>query len=303
VSVVAIVFALGAAVFLAVGFVVQQHAAAEQPPSDRLSFRLLVHLVRRPLWLGGIAAMVVGQLLGATALSHGSIALVDPIMAANLLFALPLAAVWYHRRLGLREWIGAATLIVGLALFIIVGDPHGEIAPRLPWTNWVIASGSVVLIVAVLVSVAKNLPAAREATLLATGAGLLYGLQDALTQRTLTGFSGGFGGAVLHILTTWPVYCLVSVAVIALLLGQSAFEAAPLPASLPATTVAEPVAGIAFGVGVFGEHLNLAPGLLVGEMVGLASMIAGVILLARSPIVSNEGAAGPTERGECGRAA
>ncbi len=278
----AIAFAVGAAVFLAVGFVVQQHAAAEQPPTDILSFRLLAHLVRRPLWLGGIAAMIVGQLLGATALDHGDIALVDPIMASNLLFALPLAAVWRRRRLGLREWLGAVTLIVGLAVFILAGDPSGGSPSHLPWANWVIAGGSVTLIAAALVAVAKRLEASREATLLATAAGLLYGLQDALTQRTLAGFHGGF----VLILTSWPAYTLLTVAVVALLLGQSAFEAAPLPASLPAITVAEPLAGIAFGAGVFGEHLSLGGPLLAAELAGVALMITGVVMLARSPVVT-----------------
>jgi drug/metabolite transporter (DMT)-like permease len=282
VPVAAIAFAVGAAVFLAVGFVVQQHAAAEQPPSDMLSFRLLAHLVRRPLWLAGIAAMIVGQLLGATALDHGDIALVDPIMASNLLFALPLAAVWRRRKLGRREWLGALTLIAGLAVFIIAGDPSGGSPSHLPWANWVIAGGAVMLIAAMLVSVAKRLDTAREATLLAAAAGLLYGLQDALTQRTLVGLHGGFFG----LFTAWPVYTLVTVAVVALLLGQSAFEAAPLPASLPAITMAEPLAGIAFGAGVFGEHLSLAGPLLAAELAGVASMIAGVVMLARSPVVT-----------------
>ena len=43
----------GAALFLAAGFVIQQHAAAQEPPSERLSFRLLLKLVQRPVWLGG----------------------------------------------------------------------------------------------------------------------------------------------------------------------------------------------------------------------------------------------------------
>ena len=274
--------ALGGALLIAIGFVLQQKAAEQEPPDERLSFRLLGRLLHRPLWLGGIGAMVGGQILGAVALDRGSLALVEPIMATNVLFALPLSAVWHRRRLGAREWVGAVLLIAGLAAFVGAGNPYGGSASRLPWPNWLIAGGSVVLVVAVAVSLGRRSTSDREATWLAIGAGLLYGLQDALTQRTETGLSSGLVG----VLTSWPPYTLVAIAVVALLLSQSAFEAAPLDASLPATTVAEPLTGIAFGVGVYGEHLTLAGPWLAVELAGVVAMIAGVVLVARSPIVT-----------------
>jgi hypothetical protein len=79
---------------------------------------------------------------------------------------------------------------------------------------------------------------------------------------------------------------------VALLLNQSAFEAAPLDASLPAITVAEPLAGIAFGVGVYGEHLTLSGPLLAVELLGVAAMVAGVVIVARSPVVTMGSRAG-----------
>lgn len=273
---------LSGALLIAVGFVLQQKAAEQEPADERLSFRLLRRLLHRPMWLGGIAAMVGGQLLGATALDRGSLALVEPIMATNVLFALPLSAVWHKRRLGGREWVGAVALIAGLAAFVTAGDPYGGRADKLPWPNWVIAMGAIAVVACVAVSLGRRSSSYREATCLAVGAGVLYGLQDALTQRTEVGFSSGLAG----VLASWPPYALVAVAVVALLLNQSAFEAAPLDASLPATTVAEPLTGIAFGVGVYGEHLSLHWPLLAVELAGVVAMVVGVVLIARSPIVT-----------------
>lgn len=278
----AIAAALGGALFIALGYVVQQHAAAQEPPDERLSPRLLIHLARRPLWLGGIASMVCGQVLGAVALGKGSLALVTPIMATNLLFALPLAALWHRRRLTLRDWLGAGALVAGLAAFIAAGDPTGGNSTRLAWPNWALAGGCVFVVAAVGVAISRRRAAATQATMLAVSAGVLYGLQDALTSRTLAGFSHGIVG----ILVSWPAFALVAVALVALLLGQSAFEAAPLVASLPAITVAEPITGIAFGVGVFHDHLAVAEPRLPIEVLGLMAMCAGVVMLARSPIVT-----------------
>lgn len=267
---------------IAVGFVLQQKAAEQEPPDERLSFKLLLKLLHRPMWLGGIAAMITGQILGAVALDRGTLALVEPIMATNVLFALPLSAVWHRRRLGAREWTGAVSLIVGLGAFVVAGDPYGGRADRLAWPNWLIAGGSIAIVATVAVFLGRRSTTDREATFLAVGAGVLYGLQDALTQRAETGLSSG----LLGLLTTWPPFVLVGVAVVALLLNQSAFEAAPLAASLPATTVAEPLTGIAFGVGVYGEHLTLRWPLVAVEAAGMVAMVAGVILVARSPLVT-----------------
>lgn len=278
----AIVIGLAAAFFLAVGFVVQQHAAFEEPADERLSFRLLLHLVRQPMWLAGIAAMIVGQLLGAAALGEGSLALVEPVLAANLLFALPLAAMWRRKRLGAREWAGAISLLVGLSAFVAAGDPYGGHTTRLPWPNWALSGGTIAAVAAVLVASGLRLSGAKQATLWACAAGALYGLQDALTQRTIASFSHGLVSA----LESWPPFVLLFVGVIALLVGQSAFEAAPLGASLPAITVAEPLTGIAFGVGVYKEHLSLGWPYLLVELLAVVAMVVGVLAVARSPLVT-----------------
>jgi drug/metabolite transporter (DMT)-like permease len=276
VELLAIVLSLGAALFVALGFVVQQHAAAEEPPEARMSFRLLFDLMHRPLWLLGIGAMVCGQVLGAMALGRGDLALVEPIMAANLLFALPLAALWRRRQLSAREIGGAVALIVGLTMFLAAGDPYGGTTSRLAWPNWIVSAGSVALAAALFVSVGRRLGTRTEATFLGAAAGTLYGLQDALTQRVMA----ELGQGVPAMLTTWTPFTLVVVAVLGMLCAQSAFEEAPLSASLPAMTVAEPVTGIAFGVGVYGEHLDLGAAMLAIEVIGFAAMVVGVYLVA-----------------------
>jgi drug/metabolite transporter (DMT)-like permease len=280
---VTIALSLGAALFLAVGFVVQQRVAAQEPPDERLSFLLLLKLVQRPVWLGGVATMVVGQMLGAIALKTGDLALVEPVISTNLLFALPLAAVWSRRRLGVREWVGCLLLLAGLGIFVAAGDPHGRYNGDGAWTHWVIGSGVVGVLAIGLVTFSRRQSPYRQATLLASAAGFLYGLQDALTQRTMTSLDHG----VLVMFTSWPAYTLLWVAIVAMLLAQSAFEEAPLSASLPASTAIEPVAGIAFGVGLYHDYLDRSAFALVFETAGLAMAVVGVILVAASPIMSS----------------
>lgn len=279
--------ALGAAILLAAGFVIQQRVAAEEPPSEALRMSLLLHLARRPRWLLGIGAMIGGQILGAAALSMADLGLVEPVLAANLLFALLISAAWTRRRLAAREWVGAVALAGGLATFIVVAAPSGGRVLDLPWPNWALSMGAIASVATLLVFGSRIGSAGTRAAMLAAAAGVLFGLQDALTRRTLAVLPRH---GIIGVIAQWPTYVLVAVAVCALLLAQSAFEAAPLPASLPAMTLAEPVTGIAFGASVFSEHIGLRPGALAVEIVALGVSAVGVWLIGRSSAFSEGGA-------------
>nr|WP_275404006.1 DMT family transporter [Pseudonocardia acidicola] len=270
--------AVAAAVLLGLGFVLQQRVAQQAPPEDSLSFRLFADLIGKPLWLAGIAAMVGGQILGAVALGAGDVTLVEPLLTTNLLFALVLARLLSAQQLGGREWGGAALLIAGVVAFIAATRPGTGAGTVAEPQNWIFI-GLVLVIVAGLVALARRTSGSAQATTLAAAAGLLFGTQDGLTRAAMRILDGGGPGELLR---SWLPYVVLAVAVVGLLLAQSAFEAAPLRASLPPITAAEPLVGIAYGITVFGERVRVAPPWLAVEAGGLAAMIVGVVLLARS---------------------
>jgi drug/metabolite transporter (DMT)-like permease len=277
------ILGLSGAFLLAVGFVLQQHVAAQEAPSERgVSAVLLIGLARRPLWLAGIGSMVGGNVLEALALGQGSLTLVEPLEAANLFFALPLGAAWQRSRLGVREYGGAAMMVAGLAGFMLAAGPARVRDATVPAANWVICGAAIVALVAGLTWVAKRFTLGEEATLLAAAAGILFGLQDALTQRSVDDISHGMAA----VLTSWQPYALLFVAVVGIALNQNAFKLAPLPASLPALTIAEPLCGISIGVGLFAQHIRVGPGFVAAEILSLGLMVIGVIFVARSPIVT-----------------
>jgi hypothetical protein len=74
---------------------------------------------------------------------------------------------------------------------------------------------------------------------------------------------------------------------IGLWLLESSFNAAPLHASLPGITAAQPLAGILLGVVVFGDVIRISPGMLALQAAGIAAIVAGVIMVARAPVLSN----------------
>lgn len=276
--------ALAAACFLGIGFVAQQHAAYREPLGEMLHVRLLVHLVRKPLWLLGIGAMIVGQVLGAAALDQADVVRVEPLLATNLIFALIFAHVIYQERLNRTVWWGGLLVTAGAALFLTLGQPHGG-RPAGPESARWLAAGAVVAVAGALVLLAGPRSLRTKAMLLAAAAGMLYGLQDALTRSSLRVLGYGLWAAA----RTWQPYALICIALLGLLITQSAFDAAPLRISLPATTAAEPLTGIILGIYVFSEHVRLTPAALAAEVAGLVMMVAGIVVLGRSPFLGKPG--------------
>ena len=239
-SVLVLLLAVSAACCVGFGFVLQQNAAQKAPLGDFLSFRLLLDLMRVPRWLAGIGLMVAGMVLGAIALGKGEISLVEPLLATNLLFALALSRHQTRQSLGRQGWTGLALLAGGVSAFIVAGEPRGGSAVTDPVRHWLII-GAMLGAAMLLTTYAKRSRLSWGPVLLATAAGLLYGVQDALTRVSGTRFSeGGFA----ELFTGWQPYGVLALGVTGLVLVQSAFETAPLRMSLPALTAAKPLAGI-----------------------------------------------------------
>ncbi|MEU6539844.1 DMT family transporter [Streptomyces sp. NPDC047000] len=292
-SVLVLVLAVSAACCLGFGFVLQQDAARRAPLSDFLSPRLLLDLMHVPRWLGGIGLMVAGMVLGAVALGRGQISLVEPLLATNLLFALTLSRRQSRQPLGHQGWAGLVLLAGGVSAFIVAGQPSGGIAVSSPLRHWLII-GVMIGIALLLTALAKRWRlSVADPVLLAVAAGLLYGVQDALTRVSGQRFSaGGFA----ELFTGWQPYGVLVLGVTGLVLVQSAFETAPLRMSLPALTAAQPLAGIACGVGFLGDRLHTDTGALAWEAAGLAAIVAGIVLLGLHPAMPRGTAPSRAER-------
>src|SRR5258708_6901112 len=122
---VAIALAITAAATFAVANVVQQRVAAKLRSGAAFDSAVLLRLIRRPLWLAGLAAVIVSLSLQATALGLGRLVIIEPVLASSLLFALALAARADRRRMRPTEWLAALATFAGLAVFLSVAHPSG----------------------------------------------------------------------------------------------------------------------------------------------------------------------------------
>ncbi|MFE7620785.1 DMT family transporter [Streptomyces sp. NPDC057496] len=291
-SVPVLLLAMGAACCLGFGFVLQQAAASHAPRSDYLSPRLLLDLMRVPSWLAGIGLMVCGMVLGALALGKGEVSVVEPLLATNLLFAMALSRHRTGQRLGRQGWAGLWLLAGGVAVFLLAGRPQGGEAVSSALRHWSVI-GVVVGTALLLTTIARRSVSGAAPALLAVAAGLLYGLQDALTRVSGQLLSGGGWEALV---TGWQPYAVLALGITGLLLVQSAFETGPLRVSLPPLTASQPLAGIACGVGFLGDRLRTDAGALVWQAVGLVAIVVGIVLLGLHPAMPEGPVGGRREK-------
>ena len=271
-----------AALLIGTGFVLQQNAAQREPASRFLSLRLMMDLVRAPRWLVGIACMIGGMVLAAWSIGHLSLSFVEPLLTTNLVFALVLAVPLAKASVKLWEVLGAAVLCTGVALLSLsrsvtpIGLSFGSVS------HWFVAA-AIAFIAFVAVQAGRRRQSRTRAMLTGVAAGLIFGIQDALTRQTLQILqANGWDNLV----STWAPYALVGAGAIGIWLMQSAFSAGPLQVSLPAIAAGEPLVGILLGVVVFGDRIQVSEGMLAIQAGGIAALVVGVIMVGRAPALS-----------------
>jgi drug/metabolite transporter (DMT)-like permease len=271
---IAVLAALAAAASFGVAAALQHRQARLTP--DAGGVRLLARLAARPLWLAGIALAALAYGLQALALAFGPLALVAPIVATDLLFALPVAARW-SRPLRARDWLGCVLAAGGVAAFLAAAPPSSGRSDA-PAGDWLVAFAAVGLVSAVALAVGRLAAGPVRAALTATAAGAVFGLTAAVTlSLTRLLRAAGPGATVAH----WQLWALLALGTAGLLLSAGAYQAGALGASLPVMDTVEPVSGVLLGTLLFGEQLAASPAGFTVQLAGAAAAIAGITLLGR----------------------
>ena len=279
---IAVVAALCAAFCFAFGSLVQQ-GAARQSHARTLRFGLLVGLAHERRWLGGIAVTVFAFGIQAVALAFGPLALVQPLVATEVLFALPMIAHRNRRPLRRKGIIGGLAVVAGMAIFVATSPPTGGVSvPSL--SAWIPALAGITGLIALSAFAALRSRGKARVIWLAVATAVMYALVNAVTKGSI-GILMTRGAGVL---ATWEPYTLMVVGILSGLFGQSAFNAGPLSLSLPVIDTVEPVSSVILGAVVFGELLARSPGLLTLQLVGGAVAVAGIALLSHAPVVMAE---------------
>jgi drug/metabolite transporter (DMT)-like permease len=278
----AILLAVAASLCTATSSVCQRIGAKNSQTSG-FDAGLVFRLARRPVWLLGIASMILGFVLQLTALHFGPLALVQPILAAELVFVFGYLALAGSGHVKGRDWLAAAAMSAGIGVFLRVASPSGG-RLHAPGSSWLIAglatAGVVFLALAVAFGMGRRPGASglRRAAVLGAATGISWGFMAAVIKELSSRLDDGVGA----IFSSWSLYVLIAVGAATMLLASHALAAGPLAASQPGFTILDPLAASLLGTFLFGEHIQTRPAALAGEALALAVVIAAAAVLSHS---------------------
>jgi drug/metabolite transporter (DMT)-like permease len=293
--VLSVVFALLTALANGTASVFQRRAARDAPPSKALHLSLFGYLIRRKVWLAGIALIIVAAVCQATALATGPVALVQPIFIIELPFTLLLASRLSRRRLPRLTWWAVALVTVSLGAGLAAAAPSGGVdhAPLHVWLATLIVTA---VFETVVISIGIRLHGNPRAAALALAAACGYALTAALLKSAVSALSQG----IVPFFTSWQLYGTAVAGVGALFLLQNSLQAGTLVAAQPPLTLGDALISVAYGVTLYGEDLRTG-GWLVIQIVAVLLIAVGCVELSRSLDSTNEAggaAAVPAGRAE-----
>ncbi|NLT05081.1 MAG: DMT family transporter [Solirubrobacterales bacterium] len=280
-----VALALAAALLFSLGTVLQQRVARELPDSEAGGAGLLVKLARRPAWLVGVAADGLGFLAQAAALAVGRLVVVQPLLATSVVFALPLGARLDGRRVGRRDLVGAAAVTGGLAAFLVLADPTGGVDDATA-AGWIVIAVVATALCGGLVVAARGRAAAPRAALLGTAAGILFGISAALTKAVVDTLTDD---GVVALATDWHTYALVAVGWASMTLSQASLQTGALAPAVATQMSMDPIASLFLGTLAFQEQIHDTALGAFGALLGIAAMVAGLAILARSQAAGDGG--------------
>lgn len=271
-----IVLALAAALFFAIGTVLQQRAGLEKPASTE-GAGLLVQMAKRPVWLGGIVADAIGFVCQAVALAIGRLAVVQPLLVSTVVFALPLGAKLTGQRVRRTDVVAATVVLAALVAFLLIADPSGGIDDA-PLGEWAIAIGACAAVCVPVFVFRKRGTPGRRAAALGTAAGVLFALSAAFTKVVADQFQEG----VFEIFVHWHLYALVAVGYASMTFNQLALNTGALAPAVATSLAFDPITSVVLGVTLLNESLHTSPLGIAGTMLALGAALGGMTVLARS---------------------
>jgi hypothetical protein len=219
---VSVLFAFAAALASALT-VVLQHVASTAAPADVIGWRLATYLVRNPMWLCGVLAVVGSFVFQALALYHGRMPVVQSVLITELVFTLIVGRVWLRLEVRPTAWMSASITVLALTGFLLIAA--GRRSSRSHHRS--LAAGAA--------------DAGRgDGALRGTGHPWIAGAPGSLVRHRVRD-RGGHPGNVseiddghaghrrhLTLLTRGPVYGLVAAMFISTVLTQAALHCGPL---------------------------------------------------------------------------
>lgn len=288
----AAVLALLAAMTFALAATLWQKAALSLSGVSVRHPKSFLLLLTRWVWLLGLAAQIVGIVLQAAALDRGRVSIIQPLLVTTVIWALPLGYFLTNQAIGSRELVGAAIIVVGLALFASFGDPAAGL-DNAPGSDWAAAILVILATCAALLLFANRGSLSTRAALLGTIAGLLYGLSATLMKPVVEGLHTD---GLFDVIAGWEFWIWAAAGIVGFVVQQLSLTTGRLVPSVATVSVANPVVSVLLGALVLQERLDKTPPWHAVVAVGaLCLALFGAVVISSARETANEADQGLSE--------
>lgn len=273
---VAAILAILAAVSFALAATLWQKASTDAgvKPGDPKGFAALL---TNWVWLLGLGAQILGVVLQAAALDRGRVAIIQPLLVTTVVWAMPLGHYLTHQTITRRHILGAAVVVIGLAVFASVGDPASGV-DNAPTSDWVGALLVITALVIGLLLFGRRGNLSTQAAVFGASAGILYGVSAVLMKPVVENLHTDGFAAVLQ---TWELWVMAVAGILGFYLQQMSLATGKLVTSVATVSVANPVISVLLGALILQETLSKDPPWhAVAAVAALAVALLGAVIIA-----------------------
>jgi drug/metabolite transporter (DMT)-like permease len=266
-----------ASVLFNLGVALQALEARRTPAEEGLRLSLLEHLLRRPIWVLGLALGGFGVILEVVAFANAPFVVIEPLLAAGLLVLLAFGIRELGERPDRETLVGVLAIVLG-TVFIAWGAPEHSEEHRGPVTVVVVMAA---LVVVSLVPFA--LRGGRHDTAMRANVGSACGF--AATNVATKLMADDLGGGHLGQALAW-VGVAGFAGITATISGMTALQRRPATTMVPISSAIQTFLPIALEPLFLTENWHSAE--LDGWMLlgGLLVMLVGTVMVARTRSVA-----------------
>lgn len=259
-----------------------QQQSEEPEGQHQFGAAVLRRLVRQRIWILGFSGMVASFLLQAIALDLGQLSSVETVITLEVPLTLLIASQVFSTSIGRAEWTGIWTLTAGMIVLIASLNPQPGDETDVSDGLYAVAGGGTVGFIVVLLVAGQRGGRMWRTACLGAAAGTAFGQTATFIKETVAQLSDG---GVVGVVTTWQTYAAIGTGLSGVIIMQWALHTGPLLAAQPGFTLMDPLVSILWGVLIYNEATRTGVWLLPA-VAGGAAIAAGVMMLARSPLLS-----------------
>jgi drug/metabolite transporter (DMT)-like permease len=248
-------------------------AGLARPVRIRDPVRSAADLFRSRWFAIGWIVSLIAWGLHVEALSLAPLSTVQAILSGGLVFLAVLAERFFGFHLGRRQWAGVTVTAAGLAVLGLTAHTEGpqraSLAALIAVETGILAIG----VMLVRISTRHDVDHHPEALLLATAAGVLFGVSDVAIK-----YLAHAPGPLLGLISPWTLTAVISF-VISFYASARSLQIGAAVGVIAVTSVAANLAAILGGILVFGEPVGSGPLGITARVLAFCFVIAGAAFM------------------------